>query len=367
MEIETVSRPKLNLANLFNTNNQPFIIAGPCSAESRSQVLSTAQALSTIPQVKLYRAGLWKPRTRPGSFEGIGTEALTWLIEAQKETGLIPTVEVAQPVHVEACLKAGIQVLWIGARTTVSPFAVQELAEALRGTQTIILIKNPINPDLALWLGAIERIERMGILEIGAIHRGFSIYERGKYRNPPQWQIPIELMRRYPTLPIICDPSHIAGVRDWIPEIAQQALDLQMNGLMIETHINPAEALSDAQQQLTPAQLNQLIGNLKVRKHNFEDTETIIQLEGLRNSIDRIDTTLIELLAQRFSIAAQIGELKKNHNVAILQLERWDEILKHRLGYGIDLGLKADFLEKVWQLLHQAVIEQQNAQLSPEK
>lgn len=343
---------------------RPLIIAGPCGAENENQIRETARAVAQNPMVKIFRAGVWKPRTRPGAFEGAGEPALRWLRDAKAETGLALAVEVAAPTHVEACLKAGVDVVWIGARTTVSPFAVQELAEALRGADVAVLIKNPINPDVALWLGALERVEKAAPREIGAVHRGFSLYERGKYRYPPQWDVPIEFMRRRPEVVMLCDPSHIAGKRALIAEIAQQALDLQMTGLMIETHISPESALSDAAQQLLPADLNELLAGLVLRNLSFDDAQTEAGVERLRRALDRIDAHLLELVAERMSVAEEIGRLKKAHNVTPLQLDRWEEVRNDRLQYGEELGLNSVFLEIFLAALHQTSLERQNQLLA---
>ncbi len=314
----------------FNQHKKPIIIAGPCSAESEQQVFETAQQLQSIAKIDLLRAGIWKPRTRPGNFEGVGEIGLKWLVDAGQSVGIPVTTEVANSKHVEQALKAGIDVLWLGARTTVNPFSVQEIADALKGVDVPIMIKNPINPDIQLWVGAVERILETGHTNIALIHRGFSSYEKTKYRNEPKWGIPIEMMQLFPDLPIICDPSHIGGKRDLIQPIAQKALDMNMKGLMIETHINPDQALSDAQQQITPAQLGDLLNDLVVREKTISNPEFISKLENLRTEIDDIDHKLLEILASRFNIINQIGQYKKENNTTILQPDRWFNILNSR-------------------------------------
>ncbi len=305
----------------------PLTIAGPCSAESEEQVLETARQLCKADsRVNIFRAGVWKPRTRPGSFEGVGKQALPWLQRVKKETGLLVATEVANAQHVEQALAYDIDVLWIGARTTVNPFTVQEIADAMEGTDKIVLVKNPVNPDLELWIGALERFYNAGIRNLGAIHRGFSTYDKSQYRNQPQWQIPIDLKTRLPHLPLICDPSHISGRRNGIKAVSQavsqHALDLQFDGLMIETHCNPDKALSDAAQQLSPADFHKMISRLIVRNETFADERHRNQLHHLRNEIDHLDEKLIDLLTERMQIVAQIGKFKKEQNVAVLQNKR---------------------------------------------
>lgn len=338
------------------TKHQPCIISGPCSVESPEQVLTTAQLLAESGKVTLLRGGIWKPRTRPNSFEGVGSIGLKWLKDAGNTVGLPVATEVANAQHVEACLKNGIDVLWIGARTTVNPFSVQEIAEVLRGVDIPVLIKNPINPDLNLWIGAIERINAVGINKVGAIHRGFSSFDKSSYRNAPMWELPIELKMLCPDLPILCDPSHIAGSKDLIQQVAQKALDMEMDGLMIETHFNPAEAKSDAEQQLTPKQLVELLGNLTVRERLSSDTDFISHLEQLRLVIDELDEELINKFASRMAIIEKIGSYKKENNITILQLERWEQILKNRLFIAQKVGLSNDFIRKMLELIHQESI-----------
>ena len=293
---------------LKKKEQKPFLIAGPCSAESRSQVLETGRAIAQSGEASIFRAGVWKPRTRPGSFEGIGEPALAWLQEMKAETGMPVATEVANAYHVEACLKHGIDYLWIGARTTVNPFYVQEIAEALRGVDIPVMVKNPLHPDIGLWIGALERFNHCGIKQLMAIHRGFYAYEPAPYRNEPKWDLAIKLKRWMPELPIICDPSHIAGNTDLIAEVSQTALDLGMNGLMIETHHNPASALSDAQQQITPASLSTLMNTLVLRKSDFDDTEHLQKLRMIRNHIDGLDERLLGLLAERLALVSEIGK-----------------------------------------------------------
>ncbi len=342
------------------TKTQPLIIAGPCGAESLEQVLTTAQQLSELNKIALFRAGVWKPRTRPNAFEGKGEEALKWLQEAKKQFGIKTTVEVANAQHTELALKYGVDVLWIGARTTVNPFSVQEIADVLKGVDIPVMVKNPIHADLQLWIGAIERIYNSGINKIAAVHRGFHYYGKAKYRNTPMWQIPIELKTQFSDLPIICDPSHISGNTELIYGVAQKALDLGMDGLMIESHYNPAIALSDAQQQLTPEQLNELICKLVLRKSNTNDSEILDKLSQLRNMIDDIDEELINVLKKRTQVIEQIGSYKKNHQITIFQLERWQEMLRTRAQWADKLGLSRIHIEKICQVLHEESIRIQN-------
>lgn len=331
---------------------KPIVIAGPCSAESEVQVMEVAQALAASQKVSLYRAGVWKPRTRPGAFEGKGTLGLEWLKKAKEATGLPVTVEVANPKHVEEALKFGIDVLWIGARTTVNPFYVQEIAEALRGVDIPVMVKNPIHPELQLWIGALERFNKVGVNKLAAIHRGFYSYQKTEYRNIPQWEIPIALKVEYPQLPLICDPSHISGNSEMIEEVAQKAIDLNMDGLMIETHPNPSEALSDAKQQITPNRLIEILNNLKVRATHSDNLEFENLLEEYRHNINQIDDELLQVLENRMSIIEKIGRYKYENNVAIFQLERWAEILKTRKAKGYKLGLSDEFIKAIFELIH---------------
>jgi chorismate mutase len=337
----------------------PFIISGPCSAESEEQVLDTAHKLKDVEGVSVFRAGIWKPRTRPETFEGIGEEGLQWLQKVKKETDLLVTTEVANPEHVEKCLKAGIDILWIGARTTANPFSVQSIADALKGVDIPVMIKNPTNPDINLWIGALERVAKAGITKIAAIHRGFFPFEETELRNIPKWEIPIELKRTFNNLPIICDPSHIAGNTTHIQDISQRALDLNLDGLMIESHINPTVALSDAQQQLTPDKLQQILNNLVYRNPNFDNKDLLDKLEQYRSQIDSIDSQMLELLTQRMKITEDIGEYKHEKNIAVFQLKRWEYIFRTRNELGKKLGLSKDFIKRLLQLIHKESIQKQ--------
>ncbi len=336
----------------------PLVIAGPCSAETEEQVLEVAHALKNS-DVTIFRAGIWKPRTRPGGFEGLGEIGLKWLQKAKEETGLLIAVEVANAQHVKLALQYDVDVLWIGARTTVNPFAVQEIADALKNSNKIVLLKNPVNPDLSLWIGGIERLQKAGIQKLGVIHRGFSTYEKTKYRNNPEWQIPIELHSKFPNLPLICDPSHITGKRNMIQEVSQQALDLSYDGLMIETHCNPDAAWSDAAQQITPEVLKQLFVDLKVRKVFDETTDFNSRLTNLRTQIDELDSKLITILANRMQIADAIGQVKKEKNVAVLQSNRWNEVLRRMIAEGEGKGLSEEFILKLYKAIHQESIVHQ--------
>jgi chorismate mutase len=338
--------------------DHPLVIAGPCSAETEQQVLQIAHELKDS-DVSIFRAGIWKPRTRPGGFEGVGAIGLKWLQRAKQETGLLMAIEVATATHVQLALEHDIDVLWIGARTTVNPFAVQEVADALRGTDKIVLLKNPVNPDLSLWLGGLERLTQAGIEKLGVIHRGFSTYEKTKYRNNPEWQIPIEMQSKFPDLPLICDPSHITGKRSMIQEVSQQALDLNFNGLIIETHCDPDKAWSDAQQQITPAVLKQMFVDLRVRKLSDDDDEFKKQMTKFRTQIDDYDRKLIEILGNRMKVADGIGALKKEKNVAVLQNKRWHEILERMVLDGNEKGLSEDFIKQIFKAIHQESINHQ--------
>jgi len=338
--------------------NHPLVIAGPCSAETEEQVLKIAHDLKGT-DVNYYRAGIWKPRTRPGNFEGVGALGLKWLQKVKEETGLKTATEVANRNHVELALEHDIDLLWIGARSTVSPFIVQEIAEALKGTDKIVLVKNPVNPDLALWLGAIERLSSSNIKNLGAIHRGFSTYEKSKYRNNPEWQIAIELQTRFPDLPLINDPSHITGKRDMIFDVSQTALDLNFDGLMIETHTTPNKAWSDAAQQVTPERLVQIMSDLRIRKETDPEAEYINEINNLRAQIDVVDNQLIELLGKRMKVADSIGKLKKQKNVAVLQSKRWNEILGKMVLEGDEKGLSEEFILRLFKAIHQESINHQ--------
>lgn len=341
----------------FQLNN-PLIIAGPCSAETEEQVLKIAHEIKNS-DISVFRAGIWKPRTRPGGFEGVGAIGLKWLQKAKKETGLLLATEVATKAHVELALEHDIDILWIGARTTVNPFAVQEIAEALENTNKIVLIKNPVNPDLSLWIGGLERLHNANIKKLGVIHRGFSTYEKTKYRNNPEWQIAIEMQSRFPDLPIICDPSHITGNRNMIGQISQQALDLNYDGLMIETHIRPDEAWSDSAQQVTPDSLKSILKNLIVRKETDEDFDFVSNLTKLRTQIDETDEKVLETIGKRMKIVEKVGELKKEKNVAILQTQRWQEILEKMQSIGKENGLSEDFIVQLFKAIHQESIYHQ--------
>lgn len=338
--------------------NHPMVIAGPCSAETEAQMLDAAFQLKDS-KTSIFRAGIWKPRTRPGNFEGVGAIGLKWLQTVKQETGLQTATEVANANHVELALEHDVDVLWIGARTTVNPFMVQELANALAGVDKPVLVKNPVNPDLALWLGAVERLYKSNIRKLGVIHRGFSTYEKSKYRNKPEWQIPIELQNQFPDLPLFVDPSHIGGRRDLILELCQKALDLNYNGMMIETHPTPEKAWSDAEQQVTPDRLKEILKSLVVRDPQIEGVKYINELEKLRTKIDSFDDTLLRVLGERMTIVEDIGRLKKSQNVAVLQNARWHEILKKMVDMGEKENLSAEFVTKIFQAIHQESINHQ--------
>ncbi|MBP5455467.1 MAG: bifunctional 3-deoxy-7-phosphoheptulonate synthase/chorismate mutase type II [Paludibacteraceae bacterium] len=347
MELEKFALPGVE-------DKRPLVIAGPCSAETEDQVMETAKQLAKN-GIKIFRAGIWKPRTKPGGFEGNGVKALPWMQQVKKETGMLTATEVATAKHVEEALKYGIDVLWIGARTTADPFAVQEIADVLKGTDVPVLVKNPVNPDLELWIGALQRINNAGIKRLGAIHRGFSTYDKKLYRNLPQWHIPIELHRRIPELPIICDPSHIAGRRDLIASLCQQAMDLQFQGLIIESHNDPDNAWSDASQQVTPEVLNLILNNLVIRETN----QTTENLTELRRQIDDIDMSLLETLAKRMRICREIGTYKKEHDMTVLQTNRYDEILCKRAQQGEELSMDGEFMKVVFEAIHAESVRQQ--------
>ncbi len=341
-----------------------IIICGPCSVESEAQILATAHALAQIPQVTMLRGGIWKPRTRPDAFEGRGEQGLVWLREAKQETGLPTITEVAMPEHVELALKYDVDALWIGARTVVNPFSVQQLADALRGTDVPVFIKNPVSPDLQLWIGAFERFQKAGIKQLAAIHRGFSHYKESPYRNAPMWEVSIELTQRL-NVPIITDVSHICGNRDLLQATAQKALDLATDGLMIECHINPDAALTDAKQQITPEALKALLANLTFRSKHSGSVER--DLAGLRSEIDDIDNELLQLLARRMEVSAQIGEYKKQNNVTVVQMDRWKKILAEHVATGGDLGLTPELVNEVFEAIHQASIEKQSHIMASEE
>lgn len=343
---------KFNLPNV--EEKRPLVIAGPCSAETEEQVMETARELAKN-GVKIFRAGIWKPRTKPGGFEGNGTEALPWMQQVKRETGMLTATEVATAKHVEEALKYDLDILWVGARTTADPFAVQEIADTLRGVDIPVLIKNPVNPDLELWIGALQRLNNAGIKRLGAIHRGFSTYDKKLYRNLPQWHIPIELHRRIPELPIVCDPSHIAGRRDLIASLCQQAMDLQFQGLIIESHCDPDNAWSDASQQLSPEVLNLILNNLVIRDTN----QTTESLTELRRQIDEIDMSLLETLSKRMRICREIGTYKKEHDMTVLQTNRYDEILCKRAQQGEELSMDGEFMKVVFEAIHSESVRQQ--------
>lgn len=330
---------------------RPMIIAGPCSAETEEQVMATARGLKDQ-EISYFRAGIWKPRTRPGSFAGVGEEGLAWLKRVKDELGMKVTTEVANAQHVESALKAGVDLLWIGARTTANPFTVQEIADALTGVEVPVMVKNPINPDLDLWVGAIERIMRAGVKDVVTCHRGFNVYGKSKFRNQPLWEIPIEMRRRMPDLPMICDPSHICGTRDLLADISQKALDLGYEGLMIETHPDPDKAWSDAKQQITPNTLLELITNLRFKQHSTTNTEYLSRILHLRDEIDEADIRLLALLADRMEVSRQIGELKEENNLPFYAYDRWSEIIRNVSENAEVLGMSKEFVLKLFSLIH---------------
>jgi len=348
-------------------SKKPYIISGPCSAETEEQLIETAKQLVKHNSIDCLRAGIWKPRTRPNSFEGVGEIGLKWLKLAGKEINLPVTTEVANAKHVELALKNGIDILWIGARTTANPFSVQEIADALKGVDVSVMIKNPINPDLQLWIGAIERIFQADIKDVKVIHRGFSNYEKSPFRNNPKWEIPIELMRLFPNTPIICDPSHIAGKRDLIEMICQKAMDLEMSGLMIESHISPDEAWSDAEQQITPKRLQEVLSSLVIRQTAIQDNDLKDKLNVLRTKIDIIDEEIINQLAKRMEIVSKIGSHKSNNNVTILQAKRWEKIILNRKEVARELGISEEFIEKILKTIHEESINLQTNILNSKK
>lgn len=350
---------------LFSDLTRPIVIAGPCSAESEQQVFETAKALKAS-GVEVLRAGIWKPRTRPNCFEGVGAEGLVWMRRVQRELGMKISTEVANVKHVYEALKAGVDMLWVGARTSANPFAMQEIADALKGTDIPVLVKNPVNPDVELWIGALERLNMAGLKKIGVIHRGFSTYGKSKYRNVPQWQLPIEIKRRFPDLLMICDPSHISGKREYIHEISQQAMDLGFDGLIVESHICPEIALSDAAQQVTPMNLSEILGKLIIREVDSENVDYKENIDELRAKIDVIDNDLLDLLASRMKVSDEIGKYKKQNNITILQPGRWDSILGKVFEKGTAKGLDNEFLEKVFKAIHQASIDRQTAIMNEE-
>ncbi len=344
----------------------PLLVSGPCSLETEEQVLETARLLAKDHRVHVFRGGVWKPRTRPGSFEGVGSVGLKWLQMVKEETGLLVGTEVANAQHTEEALKAGVDVLWIGARSTASPFVVQEIADVIKGTDSIVMIKNPVNPDAQLWMGAVERVYRAGIKNIVGIHRGFTPFRETKYRNYPNWKTFIELRRLLPNLPVICDPSHIAGKREYLFEIAQKAFDMGMDGLMLESHRDPSVALSDAAQQLTPANLAKLLDNLVIRYENASNPDFENQLEVLRNRIDSIDSEILELLASRVDIVKEIGKYKRENNVTALQMNRWSQLMENRVKTGKSMDLNETFIKILFQLIHEDSVRMQTEILDNE-
>jgi chorismate mutase len=361
MVVDVALEPIILDGELFN---KPVIMAGPCSAESEEQVLNTAIPLAKM-GIKIFRAGIWKPRTRPNAFEGVGAPGLKWLQTVKKETGMMVATEVANVKHVYEALKSGVDIIWIGARTSANPFAVQDIADSLQGVNIPVMIKNPVNPDVDLWIGAIERINNAGIKQIAAIHRGFSSYDKTLYRNVPQWQVPIELRRRVPELPIITDPSHICGNREFLFDISQKAMDLNFDGLIIETHCNPDKALSDAKQQVTPEGLKKIIDRLVLRDPEVNE-ELMLTLAELRDQIDKLDDKIINLLEDRMNVSEAIGSHKKDNNITILQTKRWDDMLKTRLNLGNRKGLSEEFIIKLFRSIHQESINHQTNVMNEE-
>jgi chorismate mutase len=359
---------KLQALNTWlDTKNEPLLISGPCSAETEDQLLATAHLLAKTGKVSVLRAGIWKPRTRPGEFEGIGSIGLTWLKRAKEETGLPTAVEVANAKHVEEALAAGVDILWVGARSTVNPFTVQEIADALKGVDIPVLVKNPVNPDLQLWIGALERINNAGITKLGAIHRGFSSFEKTAFRNEPMWELAIQLKTLAPDLPIINDPSHICGNRELIQYVAQKALDLDMQGLMIESHLDPSVAWTDAKQQVTPAALSDLMNLLTLRKPEIKDQNFTDKLAELREGIDKLDDQIIQKLAERMQIVQKIGEYKRDNGVTILQVNRWDQIMNKRSSFASALKLDLNFTGKLLELIHSESIRKQTEIMNDKK
>ena len=361
-KLDIIPLKERNLFNLFN-EKRPLLIAGPCSAESEIQIMETARGLKSM-GVSVFRAGIWKPRTHPNTFEGVGTPGLKWMQRVKNELGMKICTEVASEKHIFDCMKFGVDMVWIGARTTANPFLVQEIADALKDTDIPVLVKNPVNPDLDLWIGALERLNQAGVKKLGVIHRGFSTSEKILYRNRPDWQIAIELRTRYPELPFFCDPSHMGGAKEYIQEISQTSLDLGLDGLMIESHCDPTCALSDARQQLTPKELEEMMQHLTVRENDSDSPEYRENIHQLRAKIDVIDDSLLYLLSSRMDISRQIGEYKKENNIAILQTSRWDSILEKVVARGAELGLPEKFLSTVFNAIHDASVQVQNSILT---
>jgi chorismate mutase len=353
---------KIESLNAWLPNKKPgspLVIAGPCSAESLDQMLRTAHALKEISEVSVFRAGIWKPRTRPNNFEGLGEIALPWLAEVKKQTGLKVTTEVATAKHVELCLKAGVDILWIGARTTANPFSVQEIADALKGVDIPVMIKNPINADLQLWIGALERLNLAGITKLMAIHRGFSVGEKLEFRNDPLWKIPMELKVKFPELPLLCDPSHITGKRELVQQVCQKAMDLDYDGMIIETHPDPDKAWSDASQQVTPSTLASIISSLSLKKENSLDKSYTNQLNDLRDQIDRLDNELLHTLKMRQDVVEKIAKAKIEQNVTALQKGRFDQLMKERMDAGVKLGLNQNFIKEIFDSIHEQSVQTQ--------
>lgn len=355
-----------NLSRQILVSKRPFVIAGPCSAESEEQVMNISKEIVKNKGVQMLRAGIWKPRTRPDSFEGIGEKALEWLVAAGKQTGLLSCTEVANKRHVALALNAGVDALWLGARTTVNPFTVQEIAEAIEGVDIPVMIKNPINPDLKLWLGAFERFEKLGITDLIGIHRGFSVYNHPKYRNVPSWEIPIRLKEVRPQIPIICDPSHITGNKNLLSEVSQKAMDLNFEGLMIETHINPSQAMSDAAQQVTPDKLTSILDLLVLRDHEVSSNVASL-INDLRDKLNTLDDRLFDILSERMKMSEQVGTLKRENNITILQQEHWRNVISSRLDNSDEYGLTPIFVRKLMDAIHQESIRHQTAVMNPEK
>ncbi|OFZ27435.1 MAG: 3-deoxy-7-phosphoheptulonate synthase [Bacteroidetes bacterium RIFCSPHIGHO2_02_FULL_44_7] len=352
------------MKKLVERFERPLIIAGPCSAETEVQLMETALRLQREGKTNILRAGIWKPRTRPNSFEGVGEIGLEWLANAGKETGLLTTTEVANARHAELALAAGIDVLWIGARTTVNPFAVQEIADALSGTNIPILIKNPVNPDVQLWIGAFERLAQVGLNDLTAIHRGFSVYKHAKYRNVPDWEIPIAFREYMPEIPMICDPSHITGNRQLLAEVSQKAFDLNFDGIMIEVHRDPDNAWSDAAQQITPEVLSTLINNLVLRSH-LVSVDVASQIDDIRLKVSDLDDRLFEILSVRMQLSEEVGKLKRENNITILQQAHWQALIQHRLANSSDYKLTRRFVRKLMDAIHQESIRHQTAIMNP--
>jgi chorismate mutase len=358
-DMKRLNRTLSDISSWLKIDRVPWVIAGPCSAESEKQVFSIANELAKCPHVKIFRAGVWKPRTRPDNFEGIGETALQWLKDVKARTKLLTTTEVASARHVELCLENNVDILWIGARTTVNPFLVQEIADALKGVDVPVMVKNPINAELGLWFGAIERLYQAGIRKLAAIHRGFSTYIEMEYRNQPNWRIPIELKRQLPKIPLICDPSHIGGSRRLIEPISQMALDFGIQGLMIETHTDPEHALSDSKQQITPKVLVEILDRLHTRGAEITDKQAKRAIARLRSEISRVDSKIIEDLSERMRWVEEIGRLKQQHNVSVLQLNRWENLLGDHIAKAQQAGLDTDFIKAVFELIHAQAVKKQ--------